>query len=123
MSMINTKIPTVSSTPPKGGSAPVASKTVSKTTTTKSKNLEGMAVRRYRKMKQRVKYYELKKALLGNLTKGEEFLYQRFKLRLRKARKMAAPELIQQNLKKRAARGHGKKRGSDLSKLMTGKLK
>jgi hypothetical protein len=61
----------------------------------------------------------LKKQLIGNLSKAEEFLYLRMKSRLKKARKLAAPELIQLNLKKKSSRGKGKRRGSDLSKLLT----
>lgn len=83
------------------------------------KNTEGMAVKVYRKLKKRVQFYTLKQQLFGNLSKGDQFLLAKSQSRLIKARKIAAPELIQQLLKKRASRGKGKKRGSDLQKLMS----
>lgn len=83
------------------------------------KKEEGMAMRRYRSTKRRVQFYTLKMQLFGMLSKGDQFLLQKYKNRLIKLRKIAAPELIQNLLKKRASRGKGKKRGSDLSKLMS----
>jgi hypothetical protein len=123
---ISTSIPKVPSTPPVGGTGksgglpnPMNSTNSAVPKTTPKPSTEGMALKRYRKIKQRVKYYELKKQLIGNLSKAEEFLYLRMKSRLKKARKLAAPELIQLNLKKKSSRGKGKRRGSDLSKLLT----
>ena len=86
------------------------------------KSTEGMAVRRYRSTKRRVQFYTLKLRLFGMLSKGDQFLLDKYKNRLMKLRKIAAPELIQNLLKKRASRGRGKKRGSDLNKLMSKNL-
>lgn len=104
-----------SSTPRPAGT----STTSSKPKVNSMKSTEGMAVRRYRSTKMRVQFYTLKMRLFGMLSKGDQFLLDRYKNRLMKLRKIAAPELIQNLLKKRASRGKGKKRGSDLNKLMS----
>lgn len=119
---INTTIKTVSSYPQALASTTPAPAGKS-TTSLSPKQTEGMGVARYRKAKMRVKYYELKKQIMGSLTKGEQFLLDRFRSRLKKLRKIAAPELIQNLIKRKAAKGRGKRRGSDLSKLMSGKIK
>lgn len=95
------------------------STTSSKPKINSMKSTEGMAVRRYRSTKMRVQFYTLKMRLFGMLSKGDQFLLDKYKNRLMKLRKIAAPELIQNLLKKRASRGKGKKRGSDLNKLMS----
>jgi hypothetical protein len=42
---------------------------------------------------------------------------------MKKARKLAAPELIRINMIRKSHKGRGKKRGSDLTKLMTNAVK
>lgn len=123
MGFINTTIPTVSTLPQAIRSTtpkPAGQSTTS--TTSRPKKMEGMAVQRYRKTKQKVQFFTLKEKLFGPLSKGDQFLKDRFASRLVKARKIAAPELIQQLLKRKASRGKGKKRGSDLSHLMTNQI-
>lgn len=128
---ISVSVPTVPSIPasvvvakPVGAPAPNSSNTGVKGAQPASmKSTEGMALKRYRKVKQRVKYYELKKSLLGNLTKSEEFMYQKMQSLMKKARKLAAPELIRINMIRKSHKGRGKKRGSDLTKLMTNAVK
>lgn len=103
--------------------APAGNSTTSTTPKAHSiKSVEGMAVKRYRSTKMRVQFYTLKKQLFGNLTKGDQFLLDKYSSRLMKLKKIAAPELIQNLLKRRASHGRGKKRGSDLNKLMSKSL-
>lgn len=85
----------------------------------KPKKEESTALKRYRVARNRVKYYRFKLEVIGHLTKGEEFQYKRAQARVLKFKKMAAPELIRINLKKKASRGKGKRRGSDLAKFMS----
>lgn len=73
---------------------------------------------KYNRMKDFVKYYRLKKRLLpGQFTASDATRETRFTKLYRKLRKQVSSLLIQDLRKKRAARGRGKKRGSDLARL------
>lgn len=77
-----------------------------------TKNAEPAALAKYFKWKKLYKYYMLKKEIgVEPFNAGHETKLQRAKLRMNKARKLAAPLLIQKLRAKRSAIGKGKKRG------------
>lgn len=129
LSKIPTQIPTIN--PKSPGSPPKAMGALSKPSSgTGVKKIRSKKppvssiLLKYRRAKMMVKYLTLKKEVMkGQLTKGDLFLLARFQSKLKKMRKMAAPELIKLNMKRRMSRGKGKRRGSDLSKLMGAPIK
>lgn len=85
--------------------------------------MESVSLTRMRKWKRVLVFLKAKKDVskgktgLTTWTSGDETQLVKATSRFNKARKMAAPELIKINRAKRSARGRGKKRGSDLSRL------
>lgn len=74
------------------------------------------ALTKYRKYKKLYKLYALKKELSATgmaipYSAGDEVKLIKYKARMTKSRKLAAPELIKAVRAKRAAFGRGKKRG------------
>lgn len=87
-------------------------------TTLKTKPGENRSLAKYNKIKDFVKYYRLKKRLLpSQYTEGDESRAKKFQKMYLRLRKQVASLLLQNLRKKRAARGRGKKRGSDLANI------
>lgn len=77
-------------------------------------------IEKYNRMRKLFKFYSLKKELGISYNSGDDAKLERYRKRMEKARKLAAPELIKKQRAKKAAKGRGKKRGGvggDLSKL------
>jgi len=73
---------------------------------------ESAALVKYRKFKKLYKLYQLKKEVgIEPFTAGDAVKLKKYRAKMDKARKLAAPELIKLVRAKRAARGRGKKRG------------
>lgn len=86
----------------------------------KKKSTGSKILDKYNRMRKLFKFYSLKKEIGLNFTSGDESKLERYKKKMEKSRKLAAPELIKRQRAKKAARGRGKKRGGvggDLSKL------
>lgn len=89
---------------------------------TSNASSESTSLKKMRKWKRVVVYYKAKRdvaksGFMVNWTPADEAMLARAEKKYKKSRALAAPELIKNLMKKRAARGRGKKRGSTLRKL------
>ena len=78
------------------------------------------ALEKYKKFKQLYKFYSLKKSIGIQFSSGDQVKLDKYKTKMDKARRLAAPELIKLQRTKKAAVGRGKKRGGvggNLAKL------
>lgn len=69
------------------------------------------ALAKYKKFKKLYKFFALKKEVGLSFTSGDETKLKKYKAKMEKARKLAAPELIRLQRTKKSAIGRGKKRG------------